>query len=151
MTLFRLLDYSMIAAMDDIESNTHMHNLSTLSQLFDGDEWPTFESLETPGNTQALINLYTDERILWFEGHFPEQAVLAGVVQTHWAAELGKHLFPLGEDFQQLGNLKFQAVILPNQSVTLALDYKPETNSLSFKYYDDETNYSEGKFQFGNA
>jgi len=70
------------------------------------------------------------------------------VVQTHWAGKLGKYLFPLGENFQRLNNLKFQSVILPEQTLKLSLTFDQAKHSLKFKYFEGETNFSEGKFVF---
>ena len=122
---------------------------TALQTLFPTEEWPTFVSIEELDNTITLDLLVTPS-IRWFEGHFPEQPVLAGVVQTHWAGELGKHFFELGDAFKGLDNLKFHAVILPDQHLKLELRFDPEKKSLAFSYKDADTTYSEGKFRFSH-
>lgn len=122
--------------------------IDDLKREFSSAEWPRFLSVQTADNSQT-ISLFINDDIRWFTGHFPEQPVLAGVVQTHWAAELGKFLFPLnGDDFSRIDNLKFQMVILPGQTITLHLEYLPESGALKFRYTQGDTNYSEGKFVF---
>jgi len=122
-------------------------SVDQLQDTFPAKEWPHFQAIEECEH-EVTLNLDVHKDIRWFTGHFPEQAVLAGVVQTHWAGELGKYLFPLGENFVRLDNLKFQSVILPGQMLQLQMQYDPEKNSLKFKYFSGETTFSEGKFVF---
>lgn len=90
--------------------------------------------------------------MLWLEGHFPQQPVVAGVVQTHWAGELAQYLFPLGDNFIRIDNLKFQQVILPGQSLQLSLDYSvaADSSAVKFRYQQGDSIFSEGKLVFQN-
>lgn len=125
-------------------------DVDLLRQTFPSYEWPRFMGLETADNN-AVIALYVDADLRWFTGHFPEQPVLAGVVQTHWAGELGRFLFSLADPFVRLDNLKFQSVLLPGQNVSLILDYLPDTHALKFRYEQEGLSFSEGKFVFDNG
>ncbi len=122
-------------------------NIKELHQHFCSPDWPEFLDAQLSGTTYT-ITLHVNPDIRWFEGHFPEQPILAGVVQTHWAAELGKFLFDITQDVIRIDNLKFQSVILPDQTLQLILDYLPDTNTLKFSYRSTELNFSEGKFLF---
>jgi 3-hydroxymyristoyl/3-hydroxydecanoyl-(acyl carrier protein) dehydratase len=121
--------------------------INDLKLQFASTEWPTFLELQKTEHGCAIL-LFIRGDIDWFQGHFPAQPVLAGVVQTHWAAEIGKFLFPLGDEFLGMDNIKFQTVILPNQQITLNLEYQPEHNALKFRYSHNELRYSEGKLAF---
>lgn len=136
--------------------------LTDLQQLFSTSEWPEFLALNNEGNT-VVLHIRVSPDIHWLRGHFPEQPVLAGVVQTHWAAELGQYIFALAEGFQRIDNLKFHSVILPGQELDLTLQYIPETRSIRFSYQSTSTPllktsssnvpetdglYSEGKLVF---
>lgn len=129
--------------------------LTELQTLFPSPEWPVFLSLES-GDNRYSFGLLINSDIRWFEGHFPEQPVLAGVVQTHWAAQLACALFPLDE-FQGVDNLKFQTVILPGQTVHLTLDYLAEKSAIKFTYQSvadpaaEPSLCSEGKLLFGEG
>lgn len=69
-----------------------------------------------------------------FEGHFPGQAILPGVVQVDWAIRLGETAFgPLGV-FASLEHLKFQAVIEPEEPLELRLDWNAAARELGFTY-----------------
>ena len=122
-------------------------NIKELHQQFPSPDWPEFLDAQLSGTTYTL-RLYVNPDIRWFAGHFPEQPILAGVVQTHWAAELGKFLFDITQDVLRIDNLKFQSVILPGQTLHLILDYLPEANTLKFSYRSTDLNFSEGKFLF---
>lgn len=121
-----------------------------LQATFSSDEWPVFiETHKDFSSCQLTLSVHTGIR--WFDGHFPDQPVLAGVVQTHWAGELGRWIFAIEDDFIGMENLKFQTVILPDKEVTLRFDYDREKKSLKFKYFDDESSYSEGKLTFAKG
>lgn len=112
--------------------------LADLQQVFSTSEWPEFLALNTKENCLTL-HIRVSPDIYWLTGHFPEQPVLAGVVQTHWAAELGQYAFALEEGFQRIDNLKFHSVILPGQELDLTLQYSPETRSIRFSYQSAST------------
>jgi 3-hydroxymyristoyl/3-hydroxydecanoyl-(acyl carrier protein) dehydratase len=121
--------------------------LIQLKAAFAGRDWPDILELDTEPH-HCRLQLFINPSLSWLEGHFPEQPVVAGVVQTHWAAEFGKALFPLGESFQGIDNLKFQLVILPGQQLQLVLEYLPASSSLKFSYRSSSETFSEGKLVF---
>lgn len=131
--------------------------LTRLQQLFSSSEWPEFLAVAATDNVITLTLRIAPE-IRWLTGHFPDQPVLAGVVQTHWAARLGRYLFALEGQFQRIDNLKFQTVVLPEQVLDLRLEYDSATPSIRFAYRSTSTAatdtplpevmYSEGKLVF---
>lgn len=131
-------------------STGELMTLTMLQQKFVPGAWPQFLSFEMDGQDCVLI-LKMNPEIEWFTGHFPGQPVLAGVVQTHWAAELSKAIFPLGDAFQRIDNLKFQTVIFPEQTVSLHLHYLPDSQAVKFSYQHGVTLCSEGKLVFASA
>jgi len=113
------------------------------------EEWPDFLSVDFLEG-QYVMTMDIVESISWFKGHFPEQAVLPGVVQTHWVGFLSEALFKLN-DFTKVSNLKFKNMILPGVQASLSLKYKEEKNSVIFKFYDDNTVYTEGQMHFNTT
>ena len=77
--------------------------------------------------------------LLWFEGHFPDAPILPGVVQIDWAVQFARlHLgldLPAAREFQ----IKFKAMILPGDSVTLALRHDAAKGRLGFEYRRGDT------------
>lgn len=131
-----------------------MNNPDLLAQLrtqFASVHWPGVDDVNHSEN-HYVIDITIGSDMHWLEGHFPQQPVVAGVVQTHWAGEFSKHVFNLGDEFIRIDNLKFQQVILPGQSLQLTLDYSVATDSraVKFRYLQGETIFSEGKLVFNN-
>jgi 3-hydroxymyristoyl/3-hydroxydecanoyl-(acyl carrier protein) dehydratase len=121
--------------------------LTDLQQMFSSHGWPQFLALEMTENNVSLT-LHIRHETSWLEGHFPHQPVLAGVVQTHWAATLGKTFFSVGDAFNRIDNLKFQSVVLPGQTLDLTLQYLPDVGAIKFAYQFADMTFSEGKLVF---
>ena len=117
-----------------------------LSQQLNGDQWPVFNQAELIDDQVNLV-LGIPEDLSFFAGHFNEQAVLPGVVQIHWAGELGKLLFNI-EGFAALKNVKFNSMVLPNSQIILNLKYTSDKQTLRFDYTSDSDKYSSGALVF---
>lgn len=118
-----------------------------LRKFFSGHEWPTFERLSlTDGD--FTVDLFLEPEVRWFGGHFPDQPVLAGVVQTHWAGEIGRALFGIVGECIRIENLKFQSMLLPDRRVALQLTYVADKNWLKFRFEGEAQCFSQGKLVF---
>ena len=120
--------------------------LESLHVQFPGAEWPEILAMESRGN-HCSLRLCIDSSVRWFEGHFPSQAVLAGVVLTHWAASLATEIFSISAEFCGIDNLKFQRAVLPGNVLTLELSLSSAL-SIKFCYKSDNEICSEGKILF---
>ena len=122
-----------------------------LNQMFDSTKWPFFESVEYDFTQPSILlvhfNIKVDKSLKYFTGHFPEQAVLPGVVQIHWAGELARKCLAC-DGFNNLKKVKFNSVILPMTTLTLSLSYTPSQGSLSFVYQSKQQKYSSGLVTF---
>lgn len=113
---------------------------------YSGHLWPEFLSFETNPNF-AKMSLFIPMSLHWFNGHFPDNPVLPGVVQTHWAATLSHKLFFPDRDFERISNLKFKKPIIPGSSLSLELQASQE--KILFSYLDDGQTLSSGIIFFG--
>lgn len=126
-----------------------MRMRDSLADIFQGDEWPELLDFEQTDD-QCHFQLSIGAELKWLKGHFPNQPVLPGVVQTHWACCMARHVFSTQESIKRIDNLKFQNVILPPQSVRLELVQHTANAFVTFRYSDAVTlqTFSEGKLIF---
>ena len=69
------------------------------------------------------LTLALDPDLLVFQGHFPGDPILPGVVQVDWAIRFGTEAFgPLGR-FRGLEQVKFLGLIRPGERVELQLGW----------------------------
>lgn len=118
-----------------------------LAALFSAGERPSITALElTPD--RALIALHVPDNLSWFEGHFPDQKVLPGVVQIDWAGKFGRALFVGSRAFVQLSNIKFKTMVMPNTKLDLELTYDTEKANLKFHFFNAQDSFSMGSLRF---
>jgi 3-hydroxymyristoyl/3-hydroxydecanoyl-(acyl carrier protein) dehydratase len=108
---------------------------------------PQIDSLERTRD-QLSLRFSVPATIEYFDGHFPECALLPGVVQIGWAVEIARREFPLEARFRALAGVKFTRVIQPGAVVDLVLSWDPGRRELGFAYRSGETACSSGRALF---
>ena len=98
----------------------------------------------------VLLTLHVHRDLQWFEGHFPDAALLPGVIQTTWVVEFGRQHFALPENFRSMSNMKFMRFIMPDSIVTLRLRYVADKRELSFEYREQDKPCGSGRMEFGS-
>lgn len=88
----------------------------------------------------ATLLLRIDPDIEYFDGHFNDYPILAGVVQIDWAIFYAKELLDCDPVFAGMEVIKFQQPILPNSLVLLSLRWQKEKQKLYFSYTSGEDN-----------
>lgn len=96
----------------------------------------------------VTLRLQLQKEISYFDGHFDEEAILAGVVQVDWAIEYAQNFFSIPGIFQRIEALKFFKVQFADQRTSLELRYAPDRNRIYFRYFDDDAKYSSGRIVF---
>jgi predicted LPLAT superfamily acyltransferase len=84
---------------------------------------PTVTASHQRGNTGVNLDLHIRPDLLWFHGHFPGTPILPGVVQIHWAVDFARRYLGLDLDTAREFQIKFKAVIQPDDAVVLTLDH----------------------------
>ncbi len=85
----------------------------------------------TPAHARLALLISPDMH--HFQGHFPDQPILPGVVQLDWVIALAREAFELPKQFLRMETLKFQALIPPRTRLELSLDWNPARSALSFR------------------
>lgn len=84
--------------------------------------------------SEELFVLLPDADNLAFQGHFPGNPILPGVIQVDWAIRFGSQAFGALGDFLGLSNLKFMSIIHPLETLELRLSFQPEAGKLEFRF-----------------
>lgn len=85
--------------------------------------------------TSLEVQMCPDEKLKWFEGHFPAQKILPGIVQLKWVRDYGAYLTKRGV-VCEIPQVKFTLPVGPGELISLsitALDQKDRT-VLNFTY-----------------
>jgi 3-hydroxymyristoyl/3-hydroxydecanoyl-(acyl carrier protein) dehydratase len=101
--------------------------------------------------TRSELELGIEADNPWFEGHFPGQPILPGVVQIGWAVHFAHTLHSLGPEVVNLEQIKFKRPIFPGARLTLRLTPSADRQTLRYEYCDAETSYSSGLLNYGTA
>ncbi|MEH8022147.1 hypothetical protein [Rheinheimera metallidurans] len=114
--------------------------------------FPAVQVLQHSDN-KIELQLGISPDIVYFDGHFPQAPVLAGVTQLHWVAEYCKQYFPQLLDIVSVEVLKFQVMIRPHDSLTLLLELSGESTT-QFSYFKQQQKVASGRLKWalkGNA
>jgi len=96
----------------------------------------------------VTVQLQVPHDLRWFEGHFPEVALLPGVVQTTWVVEFARRYFKLPPQFRSMSNMKFMRFIMPGTRLSLHLRYVEAKRELSFEYREGDAVCASGRMGF---
>jgi 3-hydroxymyristoyl/3-hydroxydecanoyl-(acyl carrier protein) dehydratase len=99
----------------------------------------------------ATYTLALAPELLAFQGHFPGDPILPGVVQIDWAVHFGAEAFgPLGT-FRGMEHIKFMQILRPGDRVDLHLTFNPEAGKLVFTFASAEGKKSSGVVLFSRT
>lgn len=98
---------------------------------------------------QAQHRLLLDvvPELVFFHGHFPDNPVLPGVTQLHWAAQYAINLFGFNDAPYEVKRLKFKNIVQPPMVVELWLEQKQE-NEVQFQLSSFGQVHSTGSLVF---
>ncbi|BFM06654.1 3-hydroxyacyl-ACP dehydratase FabZ family protein [Halioxenophilus aromaticivorans] len=120
---------------------------NTITYPSPANEWPHLKALNASHAQSSAwqLTLFVADDCRWFNGHFPGNPVLPGVVQLHWAQFFARQLADL-KRITQVKSLKFNKIILPNTEVSLTLTVLREKQRVNFQYFSGDDVCSSGTF-----
>jgi hypothetical protein len=92
--------------------------------------------------------LWVDESLPYFNGHFPGNPILPGVVQIQWALDTAGEAFAAAPatKFAGMSQIKFKAPIQPRTWLQLSLVCRAQV--VTFEVSDGQTVRTQGRLQF---
>lgn len=91
------------------------------------------------------LHLTIPENLYYFQGHFPQAAILPGVVQLDWVLHyLTQYLQIDCTHVSSVDALKFQIIVQPNYQIELVLK-KIKDQKYSFSYSSSHGQHASGK------
>ncbi|CNI20541.1 putative dehydratase [Yersinia aldovae] len=95
---------------------------------------PVVISQQITGDHAANIDLLLPADLLWFRGHFPNSPILPGVAQINWVIHFSNQLLGPLPVVKSIDVVKFQRPLMPENNVTLVLNWEHMNHKLMFKY-----------------
>jgi 3-hydroxymyristoyl/3-hydroxydecanoyl-(acyl carrier protein) dehydratase len=103
---------------------------------------------ESIAPARAEFEITVPQDLFYLQGHCPQQPILPGVIQIHWAVMLGAARLGIKPSFKGIEALKFHRVIKPLTPLSLTLEQAEKTGKLHFSYQSDLGIHSQGRIVF---
>jgi 3-hydroxymyristoyl/3-hydroxydecanoyl-(acyl carrier protein) dehydratase len=104
--------------------------------------------LDRASGAEEAFTLVMDPDLTAFQGHFPGNPILPGVVQVDWAIRFGALAFGDLGRFRGVDQLKFQDLIQPGEVLELKLGFDPGHGRLRFRFQAGSARKSSGVILF---
>ncbi|MDR2506386.1 MAG: AMP-binding protein [Candidatus Accumulibacter sp.] len=111
--------------------------------------FPAIVNRHVEDSRKVVLDLEIERSLAHFSGHFPEMAILPGVVQIDWAIRYAREYFHMAGKFSSLENVKFLALVLPGARLQLTLAWDSDSGVLEFTYANSRRRFSTGRIVFG--
>ncbi len=93
----------------------------------------------------CILHLQVPADLFYFEGHFPDAPVVAGVCQLRWIvkaieAHCGEKLH-----ITAMEAVKFHRLLLPGQSFCMKIHFDREARKWHYRLYADDAKFASGR------
>lgn len=105
---------------------------------------PLLLEVKVAGN-RVELSLAIPHDLIYFRGHFPNFAILPGVVQIEWVMRYAKRYLSFENISAATLRIKFRRPILPDDRLLLTLDHRPLRSQLDFTYAGSKGTASSGR------
>ncbi|KAF3981371.1 MAG: AMP-binding protein [Methylococcales symbiont of Hymedesmia sp. n. MRB-2018] len=98
-------------------------------------------------NVELLLRIQPE--LIFFDGHFPEQPILAGIAQLAWVEKYGRLFFSIDLPFLRMEVIKFKKIIHPKDIISLKITWNNTTEKLYFKITSENEVNASGRLLYG--
>jgi acyl-CoA synthetase (AMP-forming)/AMP-acid ligase II len=128
--------------------------LKMLQGLFGDDavkmKLPSIVLYQQRSDIQWGISLIPQVSLVFFSGHFPDQAVLPGVAMVFWTEYYSRLLFGIASPFKSLKRVKFQQIVRPNLKLLATLTFDSDKNVVTYSFDSTLGPHASGRMTFGS-
>ena len=104
---------------------------------------------QSTDSLQQVFHIPAD--LAWFDGHFPGEPILAGVVQLKWAIDAARILTGGAAHPGTIQQLKFKSPIFPGSIVELAVKSIDGGRTVTFRYGSVAGEHSSARLGYGGS
>jgi uncharacterized membrane protein len=97
------------------------------------------------GDGWLELRLRVPEDLCYFDGHFDDFPVVAGVVQLEWIHELAAELLGAPPTIARMEQIKFHQLLQPGQAFSARLDHDRERSRIAYVLHDGEARFASGR------
>lgn len=105
-----------------------------------------YYTIEEHTSYMFKVKVFIGEDLVYFDEHFENFKLLPAIAQVKIVTDIFKNIFNKDLIVTKLLKLKFTDMILPNTNIFI--ESHLSDNIISFKIYDDNKKYSDGKVYF---
>lgn len=111
--------------------------------LYNADNFYNLYNLKEKTEDMFIAEVFISENSPSFDGHFENFKLFPAIAQIKTVFDISKKIFNIDFSINKLSKIKFINMIFPNTYINIEARYL--NNSISFKIYDKDKKYSEGK------
>jgi 3-hydroxymyristoyl/3-hydroxydecanoyl-(acyl carrier protein) dehydratase len=83
------------------------------------------------------VDLSVPADLIYFDGHFPGEPVLPGVVQILWVQRFAHRVLGVSTRFERMDRIKFMSLIRPLDRLTLTISPRSNNDGIEYAYVRD--------------
>jgi acyl-coenzyme A synthetase/AMP-(fatty) acid ligase len=127
--------------------------LSTIKSMFSDEPSPPplpqiTKSIISESGENISLSFFVPNTLSLLEGHFPQQPIVAGVVQIYWADSYAREYYDISDTAYKLNQIKFNKLIKPAAHYQLNLSRAKAGKSIKFEIYDLEDICASGQLSY---
>ena len=129
------------------------HQLNTIESMFSDEvnvsHLPQItKSIISESGENVSLSFFVPNTLNLLEGHFPQQPIVAGVVQLYWADNYARKYYAILGTAYKLNQIKFKKLIKPSSHYQLNLSRAESGKSVKFEICDPENICASGQLSY---